>query len=101
MTSIDFVQDATRLHVEKVATEKVNRAWDVNAVSSIQKTLSERRYSSAGAISRKSLYEGVSAVCNASLASVVNTIDSAMWTRQRGGYWSRYRGVVLDIGIMG
>jgi len=71
MHDFDFVRDATRTHQESVAGEKINRAWDVQAVSGVQSSLSERRFAAAGAISRKTLYESVAGVCNAALASVI------------------------------
>lgn len=71
MHDFDFVRDAVRTHQEKVASEKIDRAWDVQAVSGVQGAASQRQFSQAGAISRKTLYEAVAGVCNASLTALV------------------------------
>ena len=74
MQNFDFVQDATRAHVDKVATEKVERAWPVQSISGVQSTLSERQFAQAGAISRKSLYEAVAGLSNAALGALAGLL---------------------------
>lgn len=74
MTTNNFVvpEEATRLRVEKAANEKATRAWDIQAVSKVRRSASERLHEVARGISRKAMYEGVAGVCNAALASVVS-----------------------------
>lgn len=85
----------------KKAAEKATRAWDVQAVHSVQQHTQQRAADAAVELSRSGFYAAVAGVCNAALAALVRlayerdvdglpaNVDPATWRILIPAPWGR------------